>query len=121
MAGVGGGPDAIVAADVEHAEHVKHGVEVALIADGDRDVPELVDEGFFVGTGGGCEAADGSGCEHADGVTSGERLAVKGVAVGEHADALADEESLDTVSEDDFARIFVPPVVVGGPVADRTP
>src|SRR5580704_10462768 len=102
MSGVGGGPDAVVAADVEHAEHVEHGVEVALIADRDWRAPELFDEGLFIGARGGCETADGGGCEHADRVTSGERLAVERVTVGEHADALADEEFLDTVSEDDF-------------------
>jgi len=44
MSGVGWGPDAVVAADVEHAEHVEHGVEVALIADRDWRAPELFDE-----------------------------------------------------------------------------
>src|SRR5580704_5169390 len=105
-------PDAVVAADVEHAEHVEHPVEVALIAYGHGGAPEFFDEGFFVGAGSCGEASDRGGGEHADGVASGEGFAVEGVAVGEHADALTDEKFLDAVGEDDFAWVFAPPVVV---------
>src|ERR1700753_269936 len=105
MAGVGWGPDAIVAADVQHAEHVEHAVEVTLVADGDWSAPELFDESFFVRAGCGGETAYGSGGHHADGVASRERLAVEGVAVRELADALADEEFLNAVGEDGLAWV----------------
>src|ERR1700733_14483334 len=121
LAGLFRTPDFVVSADVEHAEHVEHAVEVALIADRNGGAPELLNEGFFGRAGGGGEAADGGRGQHSDGVTGGKRLAIQGVTVGKHAYPLTNEELLNTVGEDDLAGIFVPPVIVGRPIAYGTP
>src|SRR5919199_4382995 len=87
-----------VPATVHHAHEVEHPVEIALIADGYRRPPQLLDEGPLVRPRRRGQPAHGGRGHHAGQVARGERPAVRRVAVGEGADALADEELLDAVA-----------------------